>query len=100
MFWCRFANRDEGPVHRPFDPADAAYGAALDRAIDVRKAPFVVLVYNRRRHSLQIDLEHEIASGIVPVIAVSHLDHDVVTVVQWMKPSLENPSGRYRDSSF
>ena len=30
--------------------------------------------------AFQIDLDHEIASGIVPVIAVSDLDHDVVTV--------------------
>jgi hypothetical protein len=80
MFWRRLADRDERPIRRPFDAADAAYGVALERTMDVRKPPLVVLIDDRSRHVLQIDLEHEIRSRIVPVKAVSHLDHNVVAV--------------------
>src|SRR3954453_14912399 len=80
MFWRQLTDGDERAVRRPFDPADAAHGVALQRAIDVRKPPFVVLIDDRRRHALQIDLEHEVWPGIVPVIAVSHLDDNIVTV--------------------
>jgi hypothetical protein len=80
MFWRRLADRDESAVCRPFDPADTAYSAALEWAIDVRKPPFVILIDHRRHHLFQIDLEHEVWSWIVPVIAVSHLDHRIVAV--------------------
>jgi hypothetical protein len=90
MFWHRFANRDEGPVRRAFDAADASYSMAIEPAVDMRKAPYVVLIVDRRRHSLQIDVEHQVSSGIVPVVAVPHLDDEIV---EWMNPSLENPSG-------
>src|SRR5215208_6569569 len=60
-----FANGDERPVHRPFDAADAPYG---------------VLIHHRCRHSLQIDLEHQVWSGVVPVVAVPHLDDEIVAV--------------------
>ena len=53
---------------------------ALERAVDVRKAPLVVLVHHRRRHSFQIDLEHQVWSGIIPVVAVSHLDDEITAV--------------------
>src|SRR5215212_8098282 len=80
MFWRLLPDRDEGPVRRPFDATDAVYGVALERAIDVRKSPFVVLIDHRRHHMFQIDLEHEVWSWIVPVIAVPHRDHSIVAV--------------------
>src|SRR5215211_3676471 len=80
MFRRRLADRDEGSICRSFDPADAAHGVTLERAIDVRKTPFVVLIDHRRRHALEVELEQEVWSWIVPVIAVSYLDHEIVTV--------------------
>src|SRR5215217_9324047 len=63
MFWRRFANRDGGPVRRAFDAADASYSMAIEPAVDMRKAPFVVLIHDRCPHSLQIDVEHQVSSG-------------------------------------
>src|SRR5829696_9514078 len=75
-----FADRDERPVRRPFGTADAPHGMALEMAVDVRKAPFVILIDYWRHHSLQIELEHQVRSGIVPVVAVPHLDDEIVAV--------------------
>ena len=80
MFRRRFADGDKGPIRSPFDPVDAPYGMTLERAVDVRIAPLVVLENNRSLDSLQIDLQHEVGSGIVPVIPVPHLDHEFVTI--------------------
>ena len=33
---------------------------ALEMAVNVRKAPFVILIDHRRLHSLQIELEHQV----------------------------------------
>ena len=80
MLWRRFADSNERAVRLPFDPADSPHGVALERAVDVRKQLFVVLIDDRRRYTLQIDLEHQVWPGIVPVIAVSHLDHGIITM--------------------
>src|SRR5918997_2794078 len=80
MFRRRLADADEGAVHRPFDPADAEHRVPLEWTIDVRIPPFVVLIDHRRGGPLQIELEHEVWSGIIPVMAVSDLDDAVVAV--------------------
>src|SRR5215213_6343385 len=80
MLWRRFADRNERAVRLPFDPADAPHGVALERAVDVRKPPFAILVLHRRRHPLQVHLEDEVRSRIVLVVAVSHLDHGNITM--------------------
>src|SRR5215217_7953931 len=80
MLWRRFADRNERAVRLPFHPADAPHGVALERAVDVRKPPFTILILHRRRHPLQIDLDDEVRSRIVPVVAVSHLDHGIMTM--------------------
>src|SRR4051794_21219431 len=80
MFWRQLTDADECAVRRSFDPADATHGLTLQRPIDVRKAPFVVLIDDRRSHALRIDLQHEVWSRIVTVIAVSDLDDNIVPV--------------------
>src|SRR5918998_1295413 len=80
MLGCRFADGNECSVRSPFDPADAPHGMTLERAVDVGVAPLVVLVEDRRLDSLQIDFEHEIGSGIVAIVAVPDLDHELVAL--------------------